>query len=134
MNTGAPQPTLWASEHELFVAYLVGPDAEKTAVLRFNSWCHKFGYPNEEVLNGHPLYEYGLQFYDFHVVENSPWIAEMRGHNRAHPHHADWLFADLKHWVITFHDTTLEVVGKEASVVGIYEFDDPAATLRQAQS
>jgi hypothetical protein len=134
MNGGAPQPTLWASEHDLFVAYLVGPDAEKTAVLRFASRCHKFGYPNEEVLNGHPLYEFGLQFYGFHVVENSPWIADLCRQNRVHPCHAEWLFADLQHWIIAFHDTTLEVVGKQASVIAIYDFDDPDAALRKARS
>jgi hypothetical protein len=133
MDGGAPEPVLWASEHELLVAYFT-PDADKVAVLRFNSWCHKFGYPNEEVLSGHPLYQYGFDAYGFHIVENSPWITELCRQNRVHSRHSDSLFADLRHWLITFHDTTLEVVGRQASVVGVFDATNPEQALLNAKS
>ena len=127
-----PEPTVWASEHELLVAYFTSDD-DKVAVLRFDSSCHKFGYPNEEVLSGHPLYQYGLKFYDFHLVENSPWIVELCRQNRVHPRHSDWLFDDLRHWIISFQDTTLEVVGKQAAVVGVFDSTSPDDALLKAK-
>jgi hypothetical protein len=133
MDTGAPEPAMWASEHALLVAYFTR-GGDTVAVLRFDSWCHKFGYPNEEALSGHPLYQYGLECYGFHLVENSPWIAELCRQNRVHSRHTDSLFADLRHWIMTFHDTTLEVVGREARVIGLFDADSPEQALRDAKA
>ena len=35
----------------------------------------KFGYPNDEALPGHPLYEKGLSAYGIYEVFNSSWVA-----------------------------------------------------------
>jgi hypothetical protein len=126
--SSVPEPVTWASDYELLVSYVTS-DSEKVAVLRFKSRCHKFGSPNDEALGGHPLSRYGLKFYEFHVVENSPWLAEMCCQNRVHPRHSDWMFADLRHWIISFQDSTLEVVGREAAVVGVFDSTSPEEAL-----
>ena len=44
----------------------------------------KMGSPDDEVLQGHPLYGAGLEFYEAHIVENSTWISELMDVNRVH--------------------------------------------------
>ena len=137
MEAGAPLPVLYASESSLVVAYHVADqsgDSERVAVLHFDATCHKFGAPNDEVLSGHPLYPFGLTFYEFHWVEKSPWIASLCKQNSVHHRHCDSAFESLSHWIITFHDSTLEVVGRAASVLGIYDSLTPEQALVRAIS
>jgi hypothetical protein len=68
----------------------------------------KFGYPNDEALGGHPLYKRGLKFYGVFEVLHSSWIAEMTAQNRVcFPNTQD---STLRHFAITFHDSTFECV------------------------
>jgi hypothetical protein len=60
-----------------------------------------FGSPSDERLSDHPLYKFGLSFYAFWEVLDSPKIP---------------IDSSQRHWVATFHDETLEVVGDSASV------------------
>lgn len=118
METGAPLPSVVHEGDSLFVAYLcrnpqfpgwesgASPDHPGfhvyCAVLLFTGvkW-HHFGAPSDERLHEHPLYGHGLTFYGFHEVQNSE---RTKG-------------TDLHHWIITFHDETLEVTGTQMTVL-----------------
>jgi hypothetical protein len=49
----------------------------------------RLGGPNDEALNGHPLYSKGLVHYRAHEVFNSAWIETAIRVNSAHPRHSD---------------------------------------------
>jgi hypothetical protein len=90
--------TLWSWHTSAAAPRL--PDS--SAVIRFRgvSWVH-FGPPSDERLSDHPLYQFGLSFYAFWEVLDSPKIATG---------------SPQRHWIATFHDETLEVVADTASV------------------
>ena len=104
MDTGAPMPSIERAGDSLVVAYIrsstTRPDS--SAVVRFRgvSWVH-FGPPSDERLSDHPLYQFGLSFYAFWEVFDSPKIPTG---------------SSQRHWIATFHDETLEVVADTASV------------------
>ena len=51
-------------------------------------------------------------------VEDSPLIAQLERRNRVHPYHSAEHLKRYRHWIITFQDDTLEVVGTIARVMG----------------
>ena len=96
-----------ATQHEVLL--LLERNGERVELLRFNSTQMKYGSPNDEARGGHPLFKYGLGFYGFFEVENSPWINELMVANRVHPRHSDSMFEGMKHYVACFKDVMLEV-------------------------
>ena len=76
--------------------------------LQFDFLTYKYGYPNDEV--SHPFTKYGLGFYGFFEVSNSPWVAEIIFNNSLHPNHSESLFSNIKHYIAKFKDVTLEVI------------------------
>jgi hypothetical protein len=72
----------------------------------------KIGSPNDEVLRGHPLWGSGLESYSAHEVKNSPWIAELMEVGRAHERFDESQWTGRHHFMLTFHDETLECVAK----------------------
>jgi hypothetical protein len=148
LETGSADPTLLSSGSDLFLAYKThnpdfpgwssgaSPDhpgfIEKVAVVRFElARAHKFGYQNSEALAGHPLYKFGLQFYAFQIVEHSPWIAELCRQNSVHPRNSAALWDGLTHWIVTFEDDTLEVIGRSATVAGVFDSISPTEALQR---
>jgi hypothetical protein len=116
MDVGAPMPVIESCGDSLFVAYVChnpefpGWDSgvsiehpgfnQYCAVLRFDGVKeHYLGSPNDEALHLHPLYSRGLTAYGFHEILRSPKAVN-----------------GLRHWIITFHDETLEVVAVSAQV------------------
>jgi hypothetical protein len=68
----------------------------------------KFGYPNDEALAGHPLYDKGLGAYRVFRVCNSSWIKQMTEQNRvSFPKTPD---SNKSHFIFTFHDSTFECI------------------------
>jgi hypothetical protein len=98
MDAGAPEPALLLAHSDLLVAYFTS--TESVAVLRFyNVLTHTFGPPNDERLHEHPLYPKGLKPYRaFEVEASTP---------------PD----DSRQWILTFHDDTLDVRARDASVI-----------------
>jgi hypothetical protein len=88
MDPGAPMPAVYSDEAGLKCAYLIGPthsESGSTAILYFEGVLYyAMGYPSDEVLSAHPLYGNGLEFYDFHMVENSSLIADLERRNQVH--------------------------------------------------
>lgn len=147
-ETGCSCPTVWASENDLLLAYYARnpkfpgwssgapPDhpglRENTAVLRFtNVTCSRFGYPNSEALSGHDLYKFGLRHYTLYEVGNSPWIAELTRGNEVHPRHTPNHFSEARHFVMTFEDSTLEVVAQTVALEALVEDQSVEDALRK---
>ena len=125
MDTGSPRPELYFS-HDLYCTYylpdFVSVEKEQVAVLRFEGVLHfRMGHPNDEALHGHALYQRGLRQYDFFLVLDSPLIAEIEANNAVHIWHRPRIYSHFKHWIVTFHDETLEVVSRSASFLGTSE-------------
>ena len=119
MDTGAPMPAVYSDETGLTCAYVIGAthsESASTAILHFEGVLYyAMGYPNDEALSAHPLYANGLGFYGFHVVENSPIIADLDRRNQVHKRHVAGAYMKrFRHWIITFHHETLEVVATNA--------------------
>lgn len=97
-----------ATQQEVFL--MLEKQGEFAALLHFDSPQQmKYGSPNDEARGGHPLSKYGLGFYGFFEVENSPWIKALMVGNRVHPRHSDSLFDGMKHYIVCFKDVMLEV-------------------------
>jgi hypothetical protein len=130
-DPGAPIPLLFADEHRLVVAYYANARAEpwvtefgkapivalsedNVAAVRFSRcYSHTFGPPNDEAFSGHRLYNMGLRPYSFCEVLRSSWIRALERMNAVHPHHDPRVFDRYRHFVIAFHDSTLECVAVE---------------------
>src|SRR5262245_11742490 len=118
MDPGAPSPLILSNEFSCAVAYygrvVLGPPPalESIAVVIFDGHVHYSGNPNDEALSGHPLYSRGLRSYAAFEVFNSSWIRKLGQLNRVHPHHRSDVFSTLRHFVLTFHDSTFECVGR----------------------
>jgi hypothetical protein len=78
--------------------------------LRFNFLIYKYGYPNDEAIGAHPMAKYGLGFYGFFEVLNSPWIIELQNSNGIHPKHNMSMYNGYKHYIARFKDVTLDVI------------------------
>lgn len=76
----------------------------------------KFGYPNDEALPGHPLYARGSHGTAVYEVLGSSWLATLAEQNRVK--FPDWDLTELgvRHFLFSFHDTTLEVLGRSLDV------------------
>lgn len=75
----------------------------------------QFGYPNDEALSGHPLYPFGLKPYRAYEVFNSPWLRTLALQNKTSFPDADFAKA-RRHFIFSFHDSTLECIGKDLKV------------------
>lgn len=138
-DAGAPKPVVLADENRAIVAYYA-PDwdtakpedlgDEEVAVLRFDAvLSFMFGDPNDEALNGHPLFERGLQFYAAHRVEQSSWVRQLELMNRVHPLHNAEAFSRLRHFIVTFHDSTFECVCPRDPAVSVVRGTTPARAV-----
>jgi len=78
-------------------------------------WSVRLGFPNDETLNGHPLWERGLGFYQAHIVHNSLWRAEVDAVNSVHSQYAGP--NEKIHYLFTFHDETFEALADSVDVV-----------------
>lgn len=132
IDVGAPMPTMLSNEHEIYLIFYVGePDYEwdgrKVNVrnendngiitVKFDRFAQfKFGNPNDEAIEGHPLYDLGLEPYSIQKVIDSEWIKKLIKMNSIHPYHKDEQFEKYEHFIFFFHDTCFEIVAEEYSV------------------
>jgi len=135
-SVGAPCPVVYAEEHLLRIAYYLETDArapdwkaasirpprpnwsdDLCAVVSFvRPYAHMFGPPNDEAFSGHPLAARGLEPHSVFEIEESSWHRGLVQMNAVHPYHKAEQFADLKHWVFSFHDTTFECIASSFGV------------------
>lgn len=87
------------------------------AIVRFvHPQTHMFGWPNDEAINGHPLHKNGLDAYSAYEVLNSPWVKQLEQRNSVHPRHRAGAYLKLPHYILTFHDSTLECIARSFEV------------------
>jgi len=112
---------------------LMERDGDEMHALKFDSPNIKYGAPNDEARNGHPLAKYGLGLYGLFEVENSSWVTEAMTANRVHPSHSDKLFVGQRHFVACFKDVMLEVRCRnmeEVTMTSTQIFDLLASQIR----
>ncbi len=115
-DAGAPAPRLAADEHEARVTYFVrGLDDDAVTITFSGLYVLTFGPPNDEAFDAHPLAGRGLGLYGAFEVLASSWVRSLERQNRVHPAHRPETFDRLRHFVLTFHDTTFECVATSAS-------------------
>jgi hypothetical protein len=132
-EAGAPSPVVYASDGSLAVAYYTTPGDGAVALVSFTMpHIHLFGAPNDEALDGHPLYERGLSFYGAFEIRESSWIRSLERMNRVHMFHDTSRFAACRHFILTFHDTTFECVA-QGYTTSIHQ-EDPAEVIRLAHA
>ena len=133
-SAGAPLPHIFADEGRLLIAYIVNTpdplfdgtnprsissatDDQWIAILTADPYrVFQFGPPNDEAISGHRLYGLGLRPYSAFEVRNSSWIASFEKANRVHSSHRPELFSGYRHFILTFHDSTLEFIARSFSV------------------
>lgn len=121
-DTGSPSPVVLSDEYATLLGYNEAAFTDwETAkvedlkasmvVIRF-TLCRSmfFGSPNDEALNGHPLYERGLKPYGAYEVESSSWIRKLERMNRDHYLHDPKRHESDRHLIFTFHDSTFECI------------------------
>jgi hypothetical protein len=115
-DAGAPMPFLISDGHQAAVIfYLTSSDqSEAVGVIVFDR-VHdvQFGGVNDEAIEGHPLLGAGLDLYGAHEVLNSEWITEAERRNSVHPCHKGGWHERMKHYVLCFHDETLECIAPD---------------------
>jgi hypothetical protein len=79
-----------------------------------------FGFPNDEALSGHRLWGSGLEFYALHEVLGSRWLDDIRQVERVHPRSSSIPFVDVKHFLLTFHDTTMEALARDVRALSAH--------------
>jgi hypothetical protein len=131
LDPGAPLPHVLADGHSVFVLFYVRARSrvrdgitvavadprstdEPVGLIEFTG-VHSvlFGGPNDEALHGHPLHGRGLEPYAIHEVYGSHWISEAERINSVHPYHQPGWHGTLRHFLITFHDETLECLARD---------------------
>lgn len=120
-DTGAPMPVLLSGLRTFVAFFLSSPDPvardprtdHGIGVVEFKQVRSvKIGSPSDEVLHGHPLWGSGLEYYRAHVVRNSRWITELMDVNRVHERFDESRWRGACHFILTFHDETLECVAQ----------------------
>lgn len=136
-DVGAPLPLVVADDLRVLLAYLVsearsrlgrnlhdreiGIDAGRSRCVgdvptALGSLPRHAQLPNDEAFAGHPLHERGLDPYMVAEVVNSSWLRRLERMNAVHPSHDPRGYAELRHFVFAFHDTTFECIAKGLSV------------------
>ncbi len=113
-SAGNPAPVLIATEWvTLFACYLSEPEVRGGAEVQVAEFTQctsvRFGFPNDEVLHGHPLWGHGLEYYALHEIRHSSWLAALDAIERVHPRSGDAGFGQT-HFLLAFHDNTLEAI------------------------
>lgn len=121
MDTGAPMPLVISNDNRLTIMFHLDEPGhnvaepadlvQQLAIMRFDGCIqYSFGAPNNETLYGHPYYRLGLRSYGFYEVQNSDWITRVKNIQKVHPYYNESSWQDAKHYIITFHDNTLECI------------------------
>lgn len=111
-------PRIIADDTRLVLRYATS-DSSVAVICFAGVLLVQFGEPNDEALSGHPLYGRCLQFYSVHEVVESSRIGALERQNAVHEKHSPELFSGAKHYIFTFQDSTLEVIGRTLPEIAV---------------
>lgn len=124
-TAGAPVPVVVATEARSLFAY--ERESGDAGIAEFLSCVSlRFGFPNDEAQHGLAMWPDGLGFYAAHEAAESAWLDELRAIEGVHERAPAAPFATARHFILTFHDSTLEAIANEVVVVA------SAASVEQA--
>ncbi len=112
-----PDPILLQTEGKAYLLLYPWEASERythTVVIEWQS-CRGavFGDPNDEAFYGHRLYDKGLQDILWAgEVHKSGWIAAGERVNSVHPRHDPERFANARHFILRFKDSTFECIAE----------------------
>jgi hypothetical protein len=133
-SVGAPLPRIVADEHTCLVGFylqerdpawdgtyarIIEPEAteEPVGIVTFPLYdAMMFGPPNDEAFSGHPLAGRGLEPYGAFDVLHSSWILQLERMSSVHRQHRRERFVELRHFILSFHDSTFECVAPRYEV------------------
>lgn len=115
-SADAPTPALFATERRKLFCFETTDEHIRIAEL-VRCVCVRFGFPNDEVQHGNPVWGRGLHYYAVHEVLGSPWLDELRRTEAVHPMAPAAPFPAARHFVLAFHDSTLEAAAESISVI-----------------
>lgn len=128
-EAGAPRPVLLQDDQRAILIFTAITTGEQTvtAIAEFTGClATRFGYPGDEALPGHPLYNHDLRYHDVMEVLHSSWMRQLEDQDAAaFPQPPDW---EQRHFIITLHDSTFECLADELT---IRTTDEPRATVLQ---
>ncbi len=81
-----------------------------------NEYNIRIGGPNDEVLEGHPLWGKGIDYGDAFVINNSEWKRTYQEINKAHDNYNEVSWQTLQHFMWTFHDYMVEALAETFEV------------------
>jgi hypothetical protein len=127
-DAGAPMPVLISGLRTFVAFHLIdSEDDYGIGVVEFKKVISvQMSSAGDEVIQGHPLWGSGLEPYQAHEIRNSTWIRELREVNRIHSAFQDSRLSAARHFVLTFHDETLECVAQATDTR-----TEPAATMAE---
>jgi hypothetical protein len=115
------EPVLLQTNNQTFLTFSTirqMPDADgkynsgSYAVVECKScWQTKFGCPNDEALEGHPLYNKGLNGCGVFKVHNSAWIKKVA--EQIWSKFPNTPISNQNHFILTFPDVTFECIADE---------------------
>jgi GntR family transcriptional regulator len=124
---GAPEPFLVSTEGRTLFAFSRSDGDDTVRVAEFLGCTSvRFGFPHDGALPGHPFTPHRLSLYAAHEVIDSEWLNQLRTIERRHPQSQTIPFQTSKHWMLTFHDTTLEAIATGIAIHRDYP-DRPSA-------
>ena len=100
----------------------------------------KLSYPNDEGMQEHPLWAFGLsKAGSVVVVKNSSWVCELESQKLASRRRiwgenpvATWDDFNFRHFLVALKDNTFECVAKDLKVIGyVKEFDDGISVVKK---
>ena len=84
------------------------------ALIEFNKCPYaSIGNPNDEVIEGHRLYGRGLEVGGAHIVQNSIKRKELERIAQFHSQYDSSAWRRLRHFVLSFKDTTFECIAED---------------------
>lgn len=111
MVPNTPEPILVQDEHTAGLLLREPGSIGRTLIVFEGCLIARFGYPNDEALAGHPLYQRGLGHYSCYEILNSSWRNKLENQNKV-VFPAGYPFEE-RHFVITFWDSMFECLAND---------------------
>lgn len=72
-----------------------------------------FGLPNDEAIHAHPIARLGVHAYGCYEIMNSSWVQQIERENGRPLSSPDFFRGTPRHFVFTFHDSSLQCIAAE---------------------